>query len=473
MKIRKEIISLLVAVIVVAGMIGALAWQRNREPEPEDDTPAVTSGAHLLQRTEAEVVSVTFQTQEKTTVMLPFIDENDRREWMWEGVDYVLDTVNARHKVRGAFSLFANQVVHDDIADAGINLADFGFNPPYMTITTLYDDNSTSTLHLGSLTIDLAGRFVTMEGSTGLYTISRLNAERLMFGLEDLIERELPIWDAETMQHMLIAQRNHDTIEFKIEEHPEFEGHYWLLMQQPFPGREVYAMSFEYHVLERFDGFMLGDLVNVHPANFAAYGLDNPSLEFMFRSHHGEAHLLFGDVFFRDVNGEETAFIYVQFAGRPHVFEALYEPVTALLDVNVLRFIERFIALLNIQEVQQMEVLTPDGNFEIWINQVEDSTDIAPTINDIPVDEADFRLLYRLVIGLGIDGEIEPFAPAGTPLYTVRYILFDGDDVEIHFFDYSEAFLAVSLNNEDIWVVTNRRNFDLFTGRLNLMVQAD
>jgi len=465
---KKKVISLLAAAVLIGAMMGALLWQRSREPEPVADVWTPPEFVQLVQRSEGELVNVEFNWQYRTDVMVPFTDENDRREWMWEGVDYVLVNTDTRHKIRGAFVLFSNNVIHEDIYEAGINLADFGLDPPYLTVTAFYEDGTTTNIFLGSPTIDLSERFVMVEDDNRLHTISRLNADRLMLGLEDLIDRSLPIWDAETIDYLLIAQRGQEVIEFAMEPHHTFDHLDWLVMQQPFPGREVYASAFEYHVFEAFAGFDLGDLVNLHPTNFVAYGLDNPSLEFIYSSFQfGEAHLLFGDVFFREEDGNEVAYIYVKFAGRPHVFEALYEPVSSLFDINVLRFIERFIALVNIQDAERLEVLTPSGDFDIHINHAgDDTTDIAPTINDIFVSEADFRLIYRLLIGLGIDSEIEPFTPRDAPLYTVRYILFEGDDIELRFYHYSDTFLAVSVDGEDVWFVTNRRNFDTFTTRL-------
>jgi len=291
-------------------------------------------------------------------------------------------------------------------------------------------------------------------------------ANRLMLRLDDLLYINLPDWNVEAIDHIKIAQRGRDVIAFAFEEHHTFEGMHWLVMHEPFPGREVFAAGLDYHIFSHFSAFELGALVDLHPTNFADYGLDNPSLEFVYHSFLGDAHLLFGDVFFREVGGREVAYIYVQLAGRPHVFEALYEPVSFLFDINVLRFIERFIALVNIRDTAGLEVSSPGGDFEISINHIEDTEDIAPTINDNPVDDALFRTVYRLIIGLTIDSELEPFSPTDAPLYVVRYFMTDADDIEIRLFHYNDNFLAVSLNGEDVWFATNRRNFNMFIERL-------
>ncbi|MCL2404953.1 MAG: DUF4340 domain-containing protein [Defluviitaleaceae bacterium] len=469
---KKKIISLLVAVILVGGMVGALAWQRSREPEQVEEPPVTTTAVHLIQRTEDELMNVVFLKDGETHYMMPFESETGQREWRWWTEDdaYVLDTMHTRNKIRGAFSLFANQIVHEDVYEAEINLADFGLDPPLLTVTASYTDMTSTVFHLGSPTIDMNEQFLMIEGSSRLYTMHRANAERLLFTLDDLIDRNVPVWDTESAEYVLIAQRGHEPIEFEMQEHHDFEGLYWQIMVQPFPGREVYPMSFEHHVFEQFANFWLNDLVSLHPEDLAQYGLDDPSLEFIYRAPHGEAHLLFGDIFFREIAGHELAFIYVMFADRPHVFEALYEPASALFDVNVLSFIERFIALVNIQDVQRLEVLTPTTDFDVWVNQVEDSTDIEPTINGTLVDDSEFRLLYRLLIGLAIDFEVAPFTPQDEPLYTVKFIMFEEDDIELRLFHYNDSFLAVSVDGEDVWFVTNRRNFDMFTARLSDMI---
>ena len=469
-KTIKGVISLIAAVVVIAVMVGALLWQRSREPEEDEIVETPAQNVRLIQRAEDEVVKVTFTDSYGTVVMLPYTDEHDRMQWTMEGTDYVLNRMDTRNKIRGTFSLLASQLVHEDVSEVEINLADFGLNPPNMTITAYYADGTTFNIYLGSPNSDFTGYFMMIEDDPGLYIITAHNAARFMFGLEDMLDSSLPFWEAESISYLLIAQRDRDVIEISTREHDEFEGVYMPVMLQPFAGSNVWWSSFEDHIMVNFRPFALGDLVNMHPTSLAPYGLDNPSLEFIYRAPHGEAHLLFGDRFFRDINGSEVAFIYVKFADRPHVFEALYEPVSFMYDVNILRFIERFIAIHNIQYVERMEVSTPDDSFEIWLNHVEDSNNIEPTVNGIAVNVSDFRLVYRLVIGLGINAEITPFAPTGTPVYTVVYNLFEDEDTVLHFFVYDPNFLAVSVDGNDAWFVTSRREFDIFIRYLRELI---
>jgi len=475
-KTIKGVVSLSVAVLVIAVMVIALVWQRGREYSGEEVDEPASPVIRVVENDENDITRVTFTDAYGTAVMLPFTDEFDRIQWDLEGTDYILDIAQTRNKVRAMFSLFASQTIYEDVAEVyGLNLADFGLDPPDLTVTAYRDDGTTMSIYLGMPTGDFRDYFLMVEGSPALYLTATLNAERLHLGLEGLIDANLPEWDTDTMTYLLVAQRDREIIEIEAQEAEGFEGMMFLMMQQPFSGREVFNSSFDHHIMERFSGFRLGDLVNLHPMDLSPYGLDNPSMEFIYRAHRGEAHLLFGDFIFREIDGDEVTFIYVKFADRPHVFEALFEPISAIFDMNVVRFIERFVALVNILDVERMEVATPTGNFDISINHAEeeDSNDIAPIINGRPVDDSDFRVVYRLAIGMGINAEVEPFMPSGSPLFTISYFMHDDteeEDIVLRLFEHDANFLAVSVNGEEIWYVTDRRSFDRFMDYLNDLI---
>ena len=465
----REFLPLIVSVIIIGLLVGLLLWQRNREPEDDGEIPYTpTQIIRLVDRTEDEILKVVFQGEE-TITMLPFEDENGHTQWTQEGVDYIFNHIMTRNRIRAAFNIFSSQIIHEDINEVpGLNLDDFGFNKVVMT--AYYTDGTTINLYLGGPTADLSGHFFMVEGNPALYTISMPNAQRFTWGVEDLLDTFLPEWVTDPIDHLLIAERDRNPIEFIRDSHPDFPDLDWLIMNQPFHGHEIFVASFDAHVMGHFSAFTIGDLVNVDAADLSPYGLDNPSLEFIYVAPHGEAHLLFGDVFFKDVDGEDTAFIYVMFAGRPHVFETLYAPVQVIFNMNVLRFIERFVAIMDIQTVERIDISTLDTEYVIYINHVGDR-DIEPTVNDIPVDVSDFRTVYRMLIGLSINAEIEQFTPTDEPVFTVLYTRTeDEEDVYLRFYPYDDHFLAVSVDGEEAWYVITLRSFELFLTYLEALM---
>jgi len=218
-------------------------------------------------------------------------------------------------------------------------------------------------------------------------------------------------------------------------------------------------------VLEPMEAFRLGDVISLAPSDLSPYGLDNPSLMFAYQDIFGETQLLFGDTFIEEVNGQDIEFIYVKFADRPHVFRAEYAPVSVLYNLNIFLFIERFIALPSILGVERItiEAIGASRNFDMIINHgPQGSHDIFPTINGVEVEESDFRVAYRLLIALMMEGEIEPFTPQGTPDIAITYHRPEDPDLEIRLFAHGNNLYAVSVDGEDAWFVTHRRDVDVF-----------
>jgi len=130
--------------------------------------------------------------------------------------------------------------------------------------------------------------------------------------------------------------------------------------------------------------------------------------------------------------------------------------------MNVLRFIERFIAIIDIQTVERIDITAPGMEYVIYINHVGER-DIEPTVNDIPVNASDFRSVYRLLIGLGINAQIDEFSPPDEPIFTALYTrVEDENDVYLRFYPYEDHFLAVSVDGEEAWYVITLRSFELF-----------
>ena len=461
----RKSITMVVAVVLIAAMAGLLIWQRNIEPEVEEAHEPFRPDA-IIERGEIDLERVTFINRAgETTVMVREPQEEGRDEWTVEGSEYLLDFNATRNKIRGGFALFANQVLHEDIRDVpDLNLADFGLDPPYMIIESDFFDGTNEILHLGSPTPDLRGYFIRVEGNPGLFVITSVNGDRFMMGMEDLIDRSILNWELETMGYFFAAERGREPVEFAYDAHPVFEDVTWLVMRQPFPDRDIQVSSFEHLIWQHLTQFRLGNLVTLHAEDLAYYGLDDPSLEFIFGDlDDHEDHLLFGDRFTREIGGSDVEFIYVKFAGRPHVFEARFEPVSVLFNMNSLRFIDRFIALINIVNVDRITITTSERTREIHINPVGDAFDIEPTIDAMHVNDGDFRRFYQLIVGLGIDAEIDPITPDTEPEYVINFFLREGegDDVELRLFTYDANFMGVSINGRDINFITNRRNVNL------------
>jgi hypothetical protein len=159
--------------------------------------------------------------------------------------------------------------------------------------------------------------------------------------------------------------------------------------------------------------------------------------------------------------------IYLQMAGRDEVFITRYDMVASLFDINPLSVVDRFVALIDIRDCERIEIhypSVPARNFDIFINHGHDGErdTIEPTINRQKVDDSAFRGVYRLLIGLTSDVEIEPFEPQGEPVFTITYTLIDKPPVHIRYYEYETNFYAMARDGELCLFVTSRQSTEQF-----------
>ncbi|MCL2189012.1 MAG: DUF4340 domain-containing protein [Defluviitaleaceae bacterium] len=469
-KQAKRVISLMIVLVLAVGLAGAYFWSASREAEDmAEDTPFTPAELFTLaDRCQSEIarVSVTHNGETRTFARAEAV--MDRFNWyLTDYPDLQLDNLHVQDLLRPVFQMSTRDRAHENIA--GLNLAEFGFNPPQVTITAYLENGGISAIHLGYETPDRRHYFVRVEDDPAMYLLPRHVAQRMFLTTEELLHRFIPPFNHETIHRLRITQRGRETLEIaKTDESAMIEaltelGVNPLAIVQPnaIAGREVDVFNLNMHVLEAFSAaFRLGDVVEMFPADLAPFGLDDPFLDFYFHAEEGVTHLLFGNRFTREAGGAQVPLIYVKVADRPHVFMAVFNPVENLMDINVTQLITRFIALTPILEVERVTA----GDFELVVNHdpAENSTAIFPTVNGVTVPEQPFRVLYRMLIALGADALIDPAPPTGMAEFSVIYHMLDGTQTTIDFFAYDDNFYTFSLNGEYVWAVTNRRGVEMF-----------
>jgi len=456
----KRIISMCVALILIAGMAGLYFWQiQTGGNEEENVNLPPTTFIPLIQRTQNDVSRVVFYENGETSTLLPSTIDGMVVWTMLESAGYVFNPARVQDKARQSWALTAAEIAHEDAS--GLNLADFGLNPPLLTMEITYTDGSFTTLHLGGLTADMEHHFLMVDGNPTMYLVSEFVAGRMLFGPEDMVDTRLPEFHFTQAAFIGISQHGRQEIQLGLTS----EG---LVMLAPYEGMLLDVWRVSEFVINPLSGLQIGDLVEFRPDDLSHFGLDDPFLEFQFISipepGSRDAHLIFGNIFERD----GVDFIYVKFADRPHVFETEFWQIGSLLNIHTFDIIQRMIALIDIRDVERVVIDSPGNYFELIPNHMENTLDIEPTINGILIQESDFRLAYRTIISLSADADIPPITPEGTPFATITF--HQTENTELRFFDFDTNFFAVSVNGEDAWFVSNRRQVQLLFEFLHELV---
>jgi len=468
----KRAITMTVSLVLILALGGIYFWQQQQEEELALPPPVLPTFEHLVMRTANEVASVTFlHASGESYTMVPageVMSHTGFPVFLWEHTnypDFILDNEIARGKTNMAWGVTASDTIHECYTE--VNLADFGLNPPQLTLQVTFNDNTHTNVYIGSQTSDHMGYFIMVSDDNAIYRIGNAPVNRAMATIEDMIDRYMPEINMHAT-HIRIAQRDMPEIELILSLEamyhllqglfPENPLGFHLMMAQPLEEWELMHDSLEMHLITPLEHFRLGPLVSLAPTNLANYGLDNPSMEFFFANFVEDVHLLFGDVFMYN----DIPHIYVKFADRPHVFRAPYQTMNVLFDFDIFRIINRIVALIPITDVESVMVTTPDSSVELVMNHSYPN-DIEPTINGVYIaDHRAFRTAYRLLIGISGEGEIETHTPTVAPDITIMYNKIEGPPTEVRLFAVDNNFYAISLNGEEAWRLTSRRGVNTF-----------
>jgi len=459
-KTVKRIMTLVVALILIGALVGLLIWQRSRDDETEVAPPPLPSTVTLISTSENDVRRIEFISADHTEIFT-----NSDNGWIFQGAEtYALNHAMMVNKLRPAWALTATSMVHEDVSE--LNMAEFGFHPPILTVEIEYTDNTRKTLHVGAHSHDFRHRFLMVEGDPAMYLVSNFLVESMQQDIDMLLDRNIPVMHADAAQKLVIDERGRPMVKLEViyAINPLVdEPIQTLTMIEPFENRALAYHRLDEVIFGPLNAIQLLGVANIRPVNLSSYGLHDPILEIIYRSDDDDVHLIFGDTFSETVSGVDVTMIYVMDTNRPHVFTTPFGPVNALLNLNMFDFVDRFIALVDIRDVEGIQITTPEQDFNIVLNHDEDPTvqRIAPVMNGVSVSEDDFRTAYRFIIALSADAEIAAFAPTGTPEISILYKRINNPNTHVRLFRHDANFFAVSLNGEDVWYLTNQR--DVYT----------
>ena len=462
---------------IIAIVLGVVYFIQMRPDTNNNESEIISNpvdnvNLSLIRRDESSVGGVIFIAENDVYGMFPVPLETGIM-WRWgDNPEYLLDPQMAREVVRPAWELTAIAQLH--ATTENLDLSEFGLDPPLLTMVVTYTDDTISTIRLGGTTADRRHNFIQIDDDPAIYLIITQIAQRMQATLGDILDRT-PLAFHGAANYMKIIQPNRMPLELAVIDEVDYEddpfafiaGTGFLAMLQPFRGRGIDLIDFNAILLEPFQGFRIGDTVAISPPDLSPFGLENPSLEFIYHSDFGELHLKFGYTFFDENN---VTHIYVKLADRPHVFKSEFAHVSHLMDINIFQFVDRFIALVPISDVERVEIEAqdPTRNFTLQVNHdLEIEHIIHPTINGIPTQESTFRSIYQHIVGLTGDAAIPQFAPQTEPVYTITYHRLNSPNTQLRFFNHDTNFFAVSLDGEDPWFVTRRHDLELLFQRLD------
>ena len=464
-KASRQLITLLVIIALTGGLAFVYFNFGREEQAQEAETPA-PQNIRLIDRAVSDIERVVFTSTDsllsssRTIFTIETATDNGRSIWVYTSDRYnrevALDQQAVNSLMRDISSLNAVDIVMEEAE--GI----FEFGIGQVVAAAHFTDGSQEVIRLGNLTPDRTRFYMMLNEDPALYLISIGPGERLSRQIEDLVDMALPIVNPMQLTHMYLRERGREPLEFGFTgTQAEFEqqfsqfGGVQLSMLTPYFGRDFHFSSFQYFALQNFEGFQPSKVVELFPENFARFGLEDPLLEFIMADLSGYFHIIIGD-------NHDAEYVYMMYGGRPHVFLVQRSYIEDLLGLNPFNFIDRFVALIGIVEVDRITLQSAArGNHELIVNNYLDESNrerIAPVVDGQEVDDRAFRNVYQILIGLSYEHQIELQEEPGVPDIVITYHFIDESEppLVVELFVYDANFYRVRQQPNPVQFVTSR-----------------
>lgn len=472
---KKHLITLLAAIVLLGGLLGIYFVMQNKPEEEEPEPLATNELNYILERDRSEVTEITVENEKGTITFTPCEKNEDNASQNWEIPKYK-DLKLLNSTVDSMLSPAYYLTAAETLVEQTDNPAEYGLDKPLAKATTGYTDGSESILRVGSFTPAGDYYYACVEGDPAVYLIYSTTGRRLMNSYNEIIDKSFTGIDYSIMTYFYGYERDVQEVEVSFDgkesekkKSLEKYGGIPLTLKKPFEGADFYDANFQTNVLEKFTATSFNELEELHCDDLKKYGLDDPELIIIFEDIDNRLELYVGDS-----DGEGN--VYVTSADSPHVFKMSSSEFDGFRAMDVFKFTSRFVALINIDRVDEIKIESSERSHEIIMNREystndegEEENEIYPTIDGKEVVAKSFRsTLYQSIIGLSHDAEIEDFNDSGKKeAIKITYVLNDGDDVVCRYYDYNDNFYAVKKDDDPARFAVNKMSMRLMFNSLD------
>ncbi len=437
---------LLIVVIVLVCLLAALFVIRanktvEEEPETEETQTTQTQGYAIIDEDIENAKAITVEMPDQT-VEYYCTDEG----WFIKDVDNsVFNTNNVNFNVAALLQLYAASL----ITDTGENLESYGLAEPSATVSITLNDDTVVNAYLGDVTADGNYYYITNDNKN-VYTIDAMNGKRICYTPFDFVNMTMDTINAQSVTIVSVVEGDkelyivYDPDDENASENLKKSGVTTLSMKKPIENLLVYPNNLQTALLYNISGITLNSVVEIDPADWGAYGLENPVLTITLGDLENMIIVNVGN------EADENNY-YVKVNERNAVYTMSKSAVEPFMNYKVVDFIQKFIALHTRSDVDKITIESVYGDYTVDFraegeNDYKDENGVTKDyrntyINDTLIDRDTFTVFYELMTGLTFD-ELKTADAEGEPQAVITYELADGTKDVVHFYNYNDNFFA-------------------------------
>lgn len=484
-KAKSAIAFLVVFVLLVVGFTVYTIVDKNRPDSGGETTGTTTPAEYVTDLKIADLSKVEIKNEDGLFEWdVVSLDKED--EFEFELVSPEISNVNnatAMAKVNGLLRLKLDSEANANAS----NLADYGLDTPSATAIFTLKDGSTKTLEMGDLLRGSTTKaYARLDGSNRVVVLT--NIPNLMgFKTADLISTTIQPFELYEVDSFELRRLQDDMyIKLSVLETELAAG----VTPTPVPTvtpsatelNEAAALR-NWQIVEPFEwegdatdlNAMLAEFIAVKAKQVlatsiddpATYGLDQPAYSFTLYKEDETVTVSIG-------KEESSGIRYMSVSGRDELMTIDMSSFT-LIDRPRVELASSFVSLINIQDVAEIILTTPEGKYVMDVfhpsnaEMEEDETlDYAYTINgkDATIvnksDDYYFRKLYSGILSLMVEGEDRESEAEGDVVYSYTITKRTGDksSITVDFYQRNDMTYYIYKNGEYTGFYTTKRRID-------------
>ena len=489
---RKNLITLLALLLILALFIGLYIWNkgRNNEEIDQEDQGQVeeTDNSILLSSLDKDLIRSIHIVNEHMEVTL-ILDE-DEDVWKDE-LDPLrpINQVNVFNMLNLVEEVRAIRLVNENPED----LEEYGLEDSSIKVEVQQTDGKVLQLKIGHSAITSDGYYSLVDNDGSVYLLSNSFASVFGYTAEEMMTvEEGPVFDFQHIYYIEILKKDGEDFELSYDEDLDDSGiamFPWKILK---PFEEGYAAdgSKVAEILPRFGDFEFLSTIEYDSRDLNQYGLEEPeaSIHVAYYKYYVESleepepHPETGEemtektyyeqldykFYIGDKDEEGNYYVRKDYSNAVYTMDA--DKVDPMLEVEIIDVLNSFIIIPNIKYVDLIDIEIQGVPYKMEIkrakttNEDGEEEEVATYYyQDELVDEGVFKDVYQAMIGAGYDTRIreEIDIQGEEPFMTLTYYTSREDGrkgVETSsYYPYNDSFYVVSLDGNTRFFADKRK----------------
>ena len=452
---KKSIIKVIVAILVLALLAGGYWFAVKWEPKPEkqendSQTASPAEDIYLIKVNTDDIKSVLICEGTDCFTLV-----NGEKPYI-EGYS---SAVLSESSIKSAISSIGNVYASHKIKNPSQNFAEYGLDKRDRYVEITLNDGTKRTYIVGNAANYNDEYYACEEGKADVYTVKTYAIDS-MFPKYPEAFRDLSLvtFDNTQITEFSVADGSGTLLAFKLNEKKKDENEQnaystlnaYLIAEGEYKGCGVSGDALS-ALFEKLIPPTADSIEEENPSNLAKYGL-NPGVTVSITDGDGKHTIRLG-------SKTEDGSVYLMCDGKNVVYKAQCAFYDDVVNIKATDYLDRFIHIFNIGEIKNITVDFGNKKHSLSIKgDTEKEGDAVFSIDGKKVNEADFKNIYQNIIGITL-ANVADNRNKGEKLCTITFAFKDKTKKSYSYYKYDERY-AVVKSDSGIECITLIKNLD-------------